>query len=82
MCHIKKLLSGKKQQTGTLYISTVYHLNTPAVHKHYNTTKYSCTTEHAWVLTKHTITSMYSTLTFLAQCIIMNNLHISWNYGW
>jgi hypothetical protein len=67
MCHIKKLLSGKKQQTVTLHMSTVCHLNTPAVHKHYNSTKHSCTTEHAWVLPK---------------CIIMNSLRLSWNCGW
>jgi hypothetical protein len=34
-----------KQETGTLHITRVCHLNTPAVHKHYNSIKYSCTTE-------------------------------------
>jgi hypothetical protein len=28
------------------------------------------------VLPKHTITSMHSALTFIAQCIIMNDLHV------
>jgi len=57
------LLSGKKQMTGTRHISTVYHLKTPAVHKYYNTTKYSCTTVHICVLPKHAITSINSALT-------------------
>jgi hypothetical protein len=33
------------------------------------------------VMPKHTITSMHSALTFLAQCIVMNHLHISRDYG-
>jgi hypothetical protein len=71
----------KNQQTGILHISTVRHFHTPAVHKHYNRTKHSCNKEQAWVLLKHS-TSIHIALTFLAQCIIMNDLYISWDYGY
>jgi len=49
--------------TGTLHTSTVCHCKTPAVHKYLNSTKYSCTTAHTWVLPKYVITSMHSALT-------------------
>jgi len=49
--------------TGTLHTSTVHYFKTAAVHKYYNSTKYSCTTVHTWVLPKHAITSMRSALT-------------------
>jgi len=57
------LLSGKKQMTGTLHTSTVRHFKTPAVHKYYNSTKYSCITVYTWVSPKHASTSMHSALT-------------------
>jgi hypothetical protein len=63
ICPLKVLLSGKKQLTGTLLTSSVSHLNTPLVHKYYNSTKYSYTREHAWVSPKHATTSMRSALT-------------------
>jgi len=61
------LLHGEKQMTGTLHTSTVYHLKTPAVHKYYNSTKYSCTTVHTWVLPKHEIISINSALTISSR---------------
>jgi hypothetical protein len=76
MCPIKMLVSGKNQHTCKLPTSKACHLNTPAVHKHYDRIKYSCTTEHDWVLQNHTVTSMHSALTFLTQSIIINDLHI------
>jgi len=45
--------------TGTLHTSTVCHCKTPAVHKYLNSTKYSCTTAHTWVLPKYVIISMH-----------------------
>jgi hypothetical protein len=49
--------------TGTLHTSTVRHCKTAASHKYLNSTKYSCTTGHTWVLPKYVITPMHSELT-------------------
>jgi len=49
--------------TGKLHTSTVRYFKTAAVHKYYNSTKYSCTTVHTWVLPKHAITSINNALT-------------------
>jgi len=61
MCPTKTVAEWEK--TNDRYTSTVRHFKTPRVHKYNNSTKYSCTTVHTWVLPKHAIASMYSALT-------------------
>jgi hypothetical protein len=79
MCHTKNLLDGKKQMTGTLHTSTVQHFKTPTVHKCLNSTKYSCTTGHTWVLPKYVITSMQSALTI--SNMLYHNEQLTYTMG-
>jgi hypothetical protein len=55
-------LREQQQLTGTLHTSTVRHFKTPAGHKYYNSTKYSCTAVHTGVLPQYVITSIPSAL--------------------
>jgi len=73
------LLSGKKQMTGALHKSTVHYFKASAVNKYYNSTKYSCTTVHTWVLPKHAITSINSALTISST--VYHNEGISCTVG-
>ena len=65
--------------TGTLHTSTVRYFKTAAVHKYYNSTKYSCTTVHTWVLPKHAIISINSALTISST--VYRNEGISYTMG-
>jgi hypothetical protein len=65
--------------TGTLHTSTVRHFKTTAVHKYLNNTKYSCTTEHTWVLPKYAITSMHSAL--MISSTMYHNERITYSMG-
>jgi len=61
MCPTKNVAEWEK--TNDRYSSTVRLFKTTAVHKYYNSTKYSCTTVHTGVSPKDASTSMHSTLT-------------------
>ena len=78
MYPIKIMLCGKNQMRGTLHTWTVRHFKTPAVHKYYNSLKYSCTTGNVWVLQKMKLRQCTVHWEFLTPCIVMNDLHITW----
>jgi len=65
--------------TGTIHTSTVRYLKASAVHTYYNSTKYTCTTAHTWVLLKYVITSMHRALTISST--VYHNKGISYTMG-
>jgi len=65
--------------TAKLHTSKVRSFKTAAVHKYYNSTKYSCTTVHTWVLPKYAITSINSALTVYSTGY--HNLGLTYTMG-